>query len=114
MSARLARLREMQAWVQAEIRDEVERMSALGGEMILARACALYGADTDAVLRGSRKLQDVRARQAASWMLRRNGLSFPQIGSILGVDHTTVLHSCRKVEASPGTRALLLGLEVVA
>lgn len=111
---RLERLRQMRDLIDREIREEVERLAAMGGDQIIARCCALYGAEVEMVLKGSRRRESIRARQAAAWLLRRNELSFPQIGRILGVDHTTVLHACRKIDASPATRALLLGLELVA
>jgi chromosomal replication initiation ATPase DnaA len=104
----------MRTWIDAEIKAEIERLSAMGGELVVARACALYGADPEDVLKGSRKTQNIRARQASAWLLRRNGLSYPQIGHILGVDHTTALYACRKIDGSPSVRALLLGIEAAA
>jgi len=55
----------------------------------------------------------VKARQIACWLMRKHsGISYPRIGGILGGrDHTTILHSCRKVdarkEADPDFAALL-------
>lgn len=114
MSTRLERLRDMRAWIDSEIAHEVEHMASTGADWILARACALYGVEVSDVLAGGRKQQEVRARQAAAWLLRRCNLSFPHIGSILGCDHTTALYACRKIDASPSVRALLLGLEAAA
>ena len=116
MSERLHRLREMRAWIDTEIAQEEERLGLLDTSVDLAigRACALYGVEPGDVLGTSRKQQTVRARQAAAWLLRRAGLSYPRIGAVLNVDHTTALHSCRKIDRSPSVKALLLGIEAVA
>jgi chromosomal replication initiation ATPase DnaA len=39
------------------------------------------------------------ARHVAMWVLREHRLSYPQIGSVMGRDHTTAMYSVRKVEA---------------
>ena len=47
----------------------------------------------------SRKTEIAWKRQAIAWWLRNNtSKSFSEIGRILGVDHSTVIHSCKKVE----------------
>jgi chromosomal replication initiation ATPase DnaA len=114
VSDRLTRLREMRAWIDHEILEEVQSLSTRGADMVLARCAALYGVQVEDVVGGCRKQQEVRARQAAAWLFRRGGLSSPLVGAILGCDHTTVLYAQKKIDASPSTKALLLGLEVVA
>lgn len=51
-------------------------------------------------LLGRRRLAHVvRARHTAWRELRRMGLSYPAIGELWGVDHTTVLAACTKAVA---------------
>lgn len=114
MSNRLDRLRQMRALIDHEILEEVQRLANDGSDMILARCAALYGVRVEDVVGGSRKQQEVRARQAAAWLLRRNGLSSPLVGTILGCDHTTVLYAQKKIDGCQATRALLIGIEAVA
>jgi chromosomal replication initiation ATPase DnaA len=106
----------MREWIDAEIQAEVELLANRSGqvEQTIVRACNLYDVSLDDVIRGSRRPRAIMARQAAAWLLRRHGLSYPKIGKALACDHTTALYACRKIDASPATRALLIGLEVVA
>jgi chromosomal replication initiator protein len=58
---------------------------------------------TVADLRGpSRTAACARARAVAMWLCRQQlGLSYQQIGSLFGHrDHTTVISSCRRIDAS--------------
>ncbi len=51
-------------------------------------------------LKSARKMQPLAtARQVFCWLAKQyTSKSFPQIGSFLGRDHTTVLHACGRVE----------------
>lgn len=51
------------------------------------------------ILGPSRVRPVVEARQLVCHVLRRHGMSYPQIGKVIGRDHTTVIHSVRAVEA---------------
>jgi chromosomal replication initiation ATPase DnaA len=113
---RLDQLRSMRDFLDREIAIELDRLGEMSAhvEGIILRACALYNAEAQDVRAGRRDRQSSSARHGAAWLLRRHGLSLPQIGVLLGCDHSTVFYACRKVEASPGAKALLIGLEVVA
>jgi chromosomal replication initiation ATPase DnaA len=55
---------------------------------------------TTSEMLGRRRLAHVvRARHAAWRELRARGLSYPAIGELWGVDHTTVLAACTKAVA---------------
>ena len=114
MSTRLQRLREMREWIDAEIEVEMRLLGApLGADSLVSKAAHLYGvAPADMITENRTKPQVAKARHAAAWLLHEAGMSYPQIGKILAyADHTTVLYACRKIDASPSVRALLLGLE---
>lgn len=115
MSARLDRLRHMRDYIDAEIESELRMLGApLGADSLVKRAADLYGVAVADVLSGLREAQVTRARQAAAWLLRSQGLSLHDVGRIIGCHHTTVLHACRKVDGSPAIRALLVGIEAAA
>lgn len=72
-------------------------------EMTEASACIATAAKvhnlTVADITGySRKRHIVRARWAAAWLMRRRGMSLPQIGRHLNRDHTTIFYALRKME----------------
>lgn len=107
----------MRDFIDREITEEIAQVEAMEENCLrlVATAANLYTVDPEDVLAGSRKPQVIRARQAACWLLRhRTRLSLPAIGRILGCDHTTVLYSVRKVEASAAVRALLNGVGAAA
>lgn len=115
--SRLDDLRQMRAFLDAEIAAEIERINATDAyhTFLLAKAATLYDVAPDDILGRNRNRRPMLARQAACWLLRnRAGLSYPRIGEVLGLDHSTVLHACRKVDAAPPVRAMLAGLEAVA
>lgn len=57
-----------------------------------------FGYPLSEVLYGSRQRSVVRARFACYYVLRERGLSYPEIGELLGLHHTTVMAGVRKVE----------------
>jgi chromosomal replication initiator protein len=67
---------------------------------IVKRVAAAFGVDEKAMLGASRLRGVLKPRQVAMYLVRElTGLSLPRIGAVFGGrDHTTVLHSCRKVE----------------
>lgn len=106
---RLERLRDMRAWIDAEIEAEERRTCPE-----LRHAADLYDVTVDDILSGTRLAQVVRARQAAAWLLHRR-TGYKSIARIIGwSDWKTAVYACRKIDADPSVRALLCGLEVVA
>jgi len=107
----------MRAWLDAEIEAELRLIGApLGADSLVSRAAHLYGvAPADMITENRRQPQVAKARQAAAWLLRDAGMTYPQIGKVLGyADHTTALYAVRKIDGTPALRTLLLGLEDVA
>ena len=73
---------------------------ALDVSAIVKRVAVAFGVDEKAMLGASRLRGVLKPRQVAMYLARElTGLSLPRIGAAFGGrDHTTVLHSCRKVE----------------
>ena len=69
--------------------------------LIISQVCKFYSVD-ETVLRGTLKNKGTtEARQIAMYLIRKlTNLSLPDIGKEFGRDHSTVLHSIRKVEAA--------------
>ena len=67
--------------------------------LIISQVCKFYNVD-EIILRGSQRTKNVaEARQIAMYLIRKlTNLSLPDIGQEFAKDHTTVLHSIRKVE----------------
>ena len=68
--------------------------------LIISQVCKFYNVD-EIILRGSQRTKNVaEARQIAMYLIRKlTNLSLPDIGQEFAKDHTTVLHSIRKVES---------------
>ena len=64
------------------------------------KRCLEHRIHFDALRSRSRTRRLVPVRNQIAWELRNRGLSYPQIGRILNRDHTAMIHSVRKVEAS--------------
>lgn len=66
---------------------------------ILSLVCQYFQVDEDALRSRSRKKMLSEARRLAAYLLRKHSdLSLMDIGSLIGRDHTTVLHAIQKVE----------------
>lgn len=70
------------------------------------KAAAEYRVHPGEVMGRARYRPIAHARQLAMWLSRQRTLrtgerahSYPEIGRAFGVDHTTVLHACKVVEA---------------
>ncbi len=68
--------------------------------LIISQVCKFYNVD-EIILRGSQRTKNIaEARQIAMYLIRKlTNLSLPDIGLEFAKDHTTVLHSIRKVES---------------
>ena len=81
------------------------RVSRIASRIVLATVASLTGVSVE-LIKGTRRHRSVtEARQLAAAVLRRQGRSLPEIGTILNKDHATILYACRRVEASPTARA---------
>ena len=69
--------------------------------LIITHVCRFYSIE-ESDLRGTLKKKGINeARQVATYLIRKlTNLSLPDIGKEFGRDHTTILHSIRKIEAA--------------
>ena len=69
--------------------------------LIISQVCKFYSID-ESVLRGTLKNKGTaEARQVAIYLIRKlTNLSTPDIGKEFGKDHSTILHSIKKVESA--------------
>ena len=69
--------------------------------LIISQVCKFYSID-ETVLRGTLKNKGTaEARQVAIYLIRKlTNLSTPDIGKEFGKDHSTILHSVKKVESA--------------
>ena len=76
-------------------------------ELIMQTVTEYYGLTMGDLTGASRKREITIPRQIAMYLTREmTGMSLPQIGAVFGGrDHTTVMHSCRTVEASVADNA---------
>lgn len=117
-SARLTELLRMRRFIDQEIREERQAI-ALGNAASLVQAAAdLYGTTVHAVIGSDRQDRAATAaRMMACWLLREVGKSYPEIGRMVGRDHSTVMYACRTIAGDQTRVALarqLLAQEVVA
>jgi chromosomal replication initiator protein len=78
---------------------------------IVKRVAAAFGVTERELLGPSRLRRAIVPRQVAMYLAREvGGLSLPRLGAAFGRDHTTVLHSIRKVEADLAGDAALAGV----
>lgn len=67
--------------------------------LIIEEVAAFYGISEDAIRSASRRNDALAPRQAAMYIMREmTGMSLPEIGREFGKDHSTVIHSIKKVE----------------
>ena len=78
------------------------RIKQITAELIMQTVSDYYGLTMDDMTGPTRKREITVPRQIAMYLTREmTGMSLPQIGNVFGGrDHTTVLHSCKTVEAN--------------
>lgn len=79
-----------------------EGRAEVSGQQVLCCVSQVTGHIQRSIKSPERTQQVVRARQIAAWLLvYRAGKSLPEAGRFLGGrDHTTILHSCRRVTSA--------------
>ena len=84
-----------------EIFDQTKKKQ-ITADLIMQTVCDYYGLTTEDMTGPTRKREITVPRQIAMFLTREmTGMSLPQIGGVFGGrDHTTVLHSCKTVEAN--------------
>jgi WhiB family transcriptional regulator, redox-sensing transcriptional regulator len=63
---------------------------------IVAAVADRHGLTVEVLTGDGRSRGVVAARREAMWCLRESGLSLPDVGRVLGRDHSTVLHGLRR------------------
>ncbi|MCR5297152.1 MAG: chromosomal replication initiator protein DnaA [Clostridiales bacterium] len=83
-----------------EIFDQ-RRQKQVTAELIMQTVSDYYGLTINDLIGPTRKREITVPRQVAMYLTREmTGMSLPQIGNVFGGrDHTTVMHSCKTVEA---------------
>ena len=79
-----------------------KRHKQITSELIMQTVSDYYGLSMEDMTGPTRKREITVPRQIAMYLTREmTGMSLPQIGNVFGGrDHTTVLHSCKTVEAN--------------
>lgn len=68
-------------------------------ELILEETASFYNIEADKILGNTKTKDIILPRQIAMYLIRDlTELSFPEIGRFMGRDHTTVMHSIKKIE----------------
>nr|MBA3782859.1 hypothetical protein [Nocardioides sp.] len=62
------------------------------------------------IIGAGRSREYVQARMVAAWLLRQTGRSYPEIGALLGKDHTTAINACRRVDTD---KTLMVHADVI-
>ena len=77
------------------------RHKQVTAELVMQTVSDYYGLTLNDLISPTRKREITVPRQIAMYLTRElTGMSLPQIGSVFGGrDHTTVMHSCKTVEA---------------
>ena len=85
--------------VQRITKEIIDSEKAYAPEYIIGKVADFYDISPEEVI-GKGKTKDVaNARQISTYLIRKlTGQTLEQIGEVMGRDHTTVLHSIRKVE----------------
>lgn len=95
-----ARMEAEQAALRKQLDEAMAQVRRLtGGDVarrIMIRACRLFKLRLEDIKSHRRPHRLIFARQFVMyWMIRRTGLSLPQIGRLLNRDHTTLIHGRR-------------------
>ena len=110
-------LKKIQAYIELEAESSismelVERISkdvirsekSYAPEFIIEKIAAYYNLSVEDILGKGKTKNIANARQTAIYLMRKlTGLTLAEIGGALNRDHSTVLHSIRKIEDSIAT-----------
>ena len=91
-----------------EIFDQ-KKQKQITAELIMTTVSDYYGLTIQELTGPTRKREITVPRQIAMYLTREmTGMSLPQIGAVFGGrDHTTVMHSCKTVEANMSTNTTM-------
>jgi chromosomal replication initiator protein len=76
---------------------------------LIIRVSSKLGVDPELVLSRDRRAPLAWARHLSIWLVRNGwGYSYPHIGGLFGgLDHTSVMHACRRVDRVAGMNLAL-------
>lgn len=88
------------AEVKDIIKNTFKKKQPIDSKKLVSLVANYYSIESEQVYKKSRKKEFVKPRQIVMYLLREDfGYSYPSIGEkIGGRDHTTVMHSCNKIE----------------
>lgn len=77
---------------------DIPMPTLIGIELIKAIVLNYYGMSWEIIVRRSRKKEIVKVRNVLMYFFReKSKLSFENVGAIFGFDHSTIIHSRRKL-----------------
>jgi chromosomal replication initiation ATPase DnaA len=71
-------------------------------EKALKAVSEYFSCPAKEIMKKSRKIMTVRARQFLVFFLREKGAGWSEIGRMLNIDHSTVIHSHRIIQERSG------------
>ena len=78
-----------------------QQVIRITAEMVMQTVADYYGLTMKDLTSATRRREVTVPRSIAMYLTREMiGMSLPQVGTLFGRDHTTVLHSCKSVEAN--------------
>jgi chromosomal replication initiator protein len=94
----------------------MERLVRTPADRIIEIVCQFYGVDKIDVVGPDRTQHVAMVRHIAMYLARSHfGLSYPELGSVFGRDHSSVIHGVRMIErriqAQPAFGKFLVRLE---
>lgn len=96
------------ALVENVTRDVIRSERSYTPEYIVEKTAAFYSLNPEDILGKGKTKNIAAARQMATYLMRKlTTLTLEEIGTVLNRDHSTILHSIRKIEESVNTDAAL-------
>ena len=96
------------ALVENVTRDVIRSERSYTPEYIVEKTAAFYSLTSEDILGKGKTKNIAAARQMATYLMRKlTTLTLEEIGTVLNRDHSTILHSIRKIEESVNTDAAL-------
>lgn len=77
----------------------INMMAAASSELIIQLCAAKHGCTVADIHAKTRAKPAVTARHEAAYLIKthRPDMSYPMVARIFGMDHTTIIHACRRV-----------------
>ena len=96
------------ALVESITREVIRSERSYTPEYIVEKTAAFYNLAPDDIMGKGKTKNIAAARQMATYLMRKlTTLTLEEIGAVLNRDHSTILHSIRKIEESVNTDAAL-------